>query len=417
LLFWWRQTGPTSALRYVGLFFALVCLAMGGLLQALQHYWHFALPDARVWYIVVLQGVLAALCVIARRRPAVSDGGLFILLAASLLVMAGFLYASGGHTNPLISLLLLPLAVSAALLHASATLILSVVALFAYSWLTRDFLPLGTDDAQGHRQVMRMHLLGMWVTFAMSVLVILAMIVPMAASLRRQREFISRQRETMLRDERLVALATFAASAAHQLGTPLATLTLLAEEIREQCQDQPDLAEDIGQMHRQIALCKDTLHGMMRRADSIRLGLATLQPVGLFLQGLREQFTLLRPDRSADLRCEVSENETILADDTLEQALLNLLDNAAKACQAAPTITACLQVDELLIRITDHGPGLPEHIEARFGEPFISSETGMGLGLFLSNATIQRLGGRLIIRTDSQGNHAEVHLPRQEQKS
>lgn len=415
MLFWWRETGPTGALRYVGLFFALVCLAMGGLLEALQQYWHFELPDLRVWYAVLLQGLLAVLCEFARRRLPVTEGSVFVLLAAALMVMSGFLYGSGGHTNPLISLLLLPLAVSAALLHASATLILSVVAMLAYSWLTRDFLPLGTDDAQGHRQVMRMHLLGMWVTFAMSVLVILAMIVPMAASLRKQREFISRQRETMLRDERLVALATFAASAAHQLGTPLATLTLLAEEVREQCHDKPDLVEDIGQMHRQIALCKDTLHGMMRRADSIRLGLTTLRPVSRFLQGLREQFTLLRPDRSANIHCDVSENETILADETLEQALLNLLDNAAKACQSAPIITAERHGGELLIRITDQGPGLPEHIEARFGEPFLPSQAGMGLGLFLSNATIQRLGGRLVIRTDSHGNHAEVYLPRQEQ--
>ncbi len=414
MLSWWRETGPVGALRYVGLFLALVCLAMAGLLQALQHHWQFDLPDTRVWYAVLAQAGLALACELARRRRPVTEGGFFVLLASSLVAMAGFLYASGGHTNPLISLLLLPLAVSAALLHWSATLILSVLAMLAYTWLTQHFLPLGSDTAQGHRQVMRMHLLGMWVTFGMSVLVILAMIVPMAASLRKQREFIARQRETMLRDERLVALATFAASAAHQLGTPLATLTLLADEVRDQCNDRPDLAADVAQMHRQIAVCKDTLHGMMRRADSIRLGLTTLQPVDAFLQRLREQFTLLHPDRAAQLVCRVDDHEHIQADETLEQALLNLLDNAAKACTDSPLLSAVADGDDLLIRITDRGPGLPQHMQARFGEPFVPSPAGMGLGLFLSNATIQRLGGRLSIRSDSTGNHAEVRLPRQE---
>ncbi len=394
------------------LFLALVAVVMTGLLWGLEHYWNFKLPEASIWWIVVAQGVLALVCEFSRRYFRPHEGLLFLLLIGSLCLMGIFLFASGGHTNPLISLLLLPLAVSAAMLHWIATLILSVSALVAYSWLTAHFLPLGSDDPVSHRQVMRMHFLGMWVTFGASVLVILSMIVPMAASLRRQRDFIARQREIMLRDERLVAMATFAASAAHQLGTPLATLTLLADDIRDACQDRQDLSEDVAQMHRQIALCKDTLGGMMRRADSIRLGLSSVQNVEALLQRLREQFTLLHPERSPVIARPLPGDALIRCDETLEQALLNLLDNAAKACSTAPRLSATVQPDHILIRITDDGPGLPTQIQARFGEPFLPSEAGMGLGLFLSNATIQRLGGALSIRTDTQGNHAEIRLPR-----
>jgi two-component system sensor histidine kinase RegB len=306
---------------------------------------------------------------------------------------------------------------SAALLSWQASACLALLVLVIYAGLMQFFVPLvpaGGGHHHGHDQLMQLHLFGMWVTFCLSVLLILVFVIPLAASIRRQKELIARQREQSLQDERIVAMATFAASAAHQLGTPLSTLSVLAEDLAEEFRENQQVQEDIALMAEQVALCKTTLHSMMRRADAIRRQERQRIAVAELLQHIRQQFNLLNPAREVVLETAPVDNVMVQSDETLEQALLNLLDNAARAADENPRMAMTVSGHQVCISITDRGPGVPEEIQQALGEPFVSTRDkneGMGLGLFLSHATINRLGGRLKMTTTRKGTRTEVWLP------
>ncbi|MDY6920957.1 MAG: ATP-binding protein [Pseudomonadota bacterium] len=354
-----------------------------------------------------------------RRRRALPEALPFWVLALSALNLAFYLYGSGGHTNPVISLLLVPLAISAVSQPWLRTLLLALMVMILYSLLTRYFIALeetsvaGTHHgSHGSDRLQRLHLVGMWLSFAVSVLLICALVIPLAASRRRQQQLIATQRETILRDEQLVALATFAASAAHKMATPLATLSVLVDDLGERPARDPEAEEDRRLMAQQIDLCKQILGDMMRRAEGLRENRPRRLAVAALIAELREQFNLLHPDRSLQVQNEVGPAFHVQGDATLVQALLNLLDNAVRVSEHTPEVRCQRQDNQLLIQIRDEGPGVPAAIRERLGQPFVSTrEEGLGLGLFLSHASIDRLGGKLSLRESDGGALMEVRLP------
>ena len=418
---WHQVLLGKDSLRYLANFFAIQSVVVAVFVAAFHFSWGFALPQRLLVLFLPAQFVVTLLVYrLALKLPQVKTWHYLLLLMVSVLMLGWFLHDSGGHTNPLISLLLVPLAMSAALLGWQASACLALVILAIYAGLMQVFIPLlpGGDGHQhhAHEQMMQLHLFGMWVTFCLSVLLILVFVIPLATSIRKQRELIARQREQSLQDERIIAMATFAASAAHQLGTPLSTLSVIAEDLADDFADNPALQEDLKTMTEQIALCKNTLHSMMRRADALRNQEQQERAVPEFLTHLREQFNLLNPSRTLRLQLpQVSPAPRIACDETLEQAILNLLDNAARASGDDPAMEFAVADGEVCIRILDTGPGLAPEVEQAIGQPYISTRPrneGMGLGLFLSHATINRLGGRLKISTGERGTCTEVWLPR-----
>lgn len=409
---WLQQSIQQKSFLYLSGYLMCVVLVM------LMTSWLLELRDSVTpwvfWGIVPLNALLSMLACFVAFRERLQRIDLYLLLIFfSSLLLSGFVYLSGGHTNPLISLLLVPVALSAVQLGWQATLIMSATVLFCYTFLTRYYIVLGEGGEHNHHQFMQFHLIGMWFTFALSVVLVLGLVLPLAQAARRQQSLIAQQRERMLQDEKLVTLATFAANAAHKLGTPLSTLAVLAEDLKEDLQDHPQWQEETELMQQQITVCKNTLHDLMRRADKLRSD--TREPVFVpdMISQLREQFTLLYPQRSVHVRTESDSNAlSVMADDTLNQALLNLLDNAAKACEDDPVMQVRKVNGNLNIRIFDHGPGIPDSIREHVGKPFITSrQDGLGLGLYLSHATLNRLGGTLKIQEAESGTVMEVVLP------
>lgn len=411
---WWQQTLQRNSLRYLTGYMGILLLVMIMTSLFLQGQ-DLKLP-AQSYGLLPAQGLLTlATLVIARRQHQVSVALYLVLLLASIALLDAYLYAAGGHTNPLISLLLVPLAMSAALLGWQATALLAVVVLLSYSVLTQFFLPLDQSDHHHHgAQFLQLHLAGMWLTFLISVLLVLGLVLPLALSSRAQQQLIARQREKMLQDERLIALATFAASAAHKLGTPLSTLAVLTEDLAQDLAGQPELQDDLDTMQQQIRICKSTLHDMMRRADNLRHDLHHPVAVHMLVEQLRQQFNLLHPSRSLQLDEQPVPAGHVAGGENLQMALLNLLDNAARESRSDPRLTIRQAGNRICLCIHDDGPGLPDAIRQHLGEPFNSGrENGLGLGLFLSHTTIDRLGGTLRLLPEEQGTRTEVWLPLQ----
>ncbi len=414
---WFKQPLPANSLTFLKWYMLLITASM--LVAAMSFHWQgYPLPSRLYWLAIPLQAISALIIAIAaqpNRQPRTDI--YLLLLLCSMLLLGWFLHDSGGHTNPLISLLLLPVAMASAILSWQASILMAACAIGIYTALTEFYLPLNSNlqGHESHQQFMQLHLLGMWITFGLSALLLLVLVQPLAASLRKQKERIAQQREDTLRDEQLIALATFSASAAHKMGTPLSTLSILVEDLKE-FHSNEEIRADLNTMESQIQLCKSTLHEMMRKAEHVRNETVSYIAADELLKQLQQQFTLLHPQLSLQVQKSVP-NIAIISTPTLEQALLNLLDNAAKASESNPKIWLEEQPQQVGIIIQDHGPGMAKNLQQEVGKPFLESgksNAGLGLGLFLSNATINRLGGTLKIHNNAQGTLAEVWLPKQE---
>lgn len=409
---------PAVGIRYLTVYNLALGLVMAIAALAMMRQ-GFQLPAVLVWGTVLAQAVLVAgLGWLSQRQPQEPDNLSLGILLISIVDLSVYLYATGGHTNPVISLLLVPLALSAVLLRWQKTLLLATIVVALYTLLTTYYMPLSVGHRDGahsslqHESFMQLHLLGMWLTFAVSALLICVLVIPLARSVRRQQQLISQQREKILQDEQLVALATFATSAAHNMGTPLSTLSILVEDFRELVEQHPDWQEDRDLMAQQIELCKTILQAMMRKADDLRHKPPQAVEVSRLLNQLREQFNLLHPQFSLALEPNTGTGLSVLADATLEQAILNLLDNAVRASGNAPELQVSHDEQRIVLRIQDSGPGIPERIQQQLGGPFVTStKGGLGLGLFLSHATVERLGGELTLHSSDQGTVMKISLP------
>ncbi len=337
-------------------------------------------------------------------------------LLFDILVLSALLFFSGGATNPLVSLLLPPVALAALALPARCVLLVGTAALGAYSALMLFYLPLPLPDAT---RATRLHLAGMWITFALSASMIAWFVVRMTQQLRERDAALAAAREQALRDERVMAMGTLAAGAAHELGTPLGTMALIAGELAHDAQ-QLDLPaqwhEDLALLRQQIGVCKQIITGLSRRAGAERLENSPRQRVDRWLEQVRQHWAAIRPQaESRQLIQGEGEIPEITADPRLEQALLNLLNNAAQA--AGP---GCIEIalnwtrDSLHLDIRDSGPGFPATVLAGVGQHgFGEHAHGSGVGLMLTRSALEQLGGSLnLSNPDTGGALARITLPR-----
>lgn len=259
-----------------------------------------------------------------------------------------------------------------------------------------------------------LHLMGMWFNFLVSAGVVGFFLTRMAAALRARERELAAAREASLRNEQILALGTMAAGAAHQLGTPLSTLAVL---LREMEMDHPHgpLAEDLALARQQVHHCKTTLTELLAHAGSARGESAGATHLTDWLNAMMDRWQLLRPSVNLDAHLD-GPDVAVLAERSLEQALLNLLDNAADAAQESQesiSLLAHWNQADCVIEIRDHGPGLDRETVERIGQPFISTKSGgLGIGLFLSNATLERFGGKVELHPHPNGGTlTRVTLP------
>jgi two-component system sensor histidine kinase RegB len=370
--------------------------------------WHVPIPGLPS--VLISHSLLTAMVFgMAGQKRFHNSGYYLLLLLISSALLGIFLFNSGGHTNPMISLLLLPVAMSTAILYWQATVLVAILVLALYALQTHYFVPLTPASAADWPKLMSLHLHGMWLTFVLSVAVLVGVILPLLTAVRRQQELLNAQREQRSKDERLIAMATFAASAVHQLGTPLSTLAVLTEDFQDL---QPEHQHDWQLMQQQIQLCKTILQSLLRRTEDLRYQQDQLLLAEDWLQRLRENFTLLHPHIQLPIDSDALPKRYLRTDETLDQAILNVLDNAIRASQQAPQLQIRSTDQQLCLRIIDQGSGISATLRQQLGQPFVSGRAdGTGLGLFLSHAAINRLGGQLSLSPTEKGTMTEIILP------
>jgi len=371
-----------------------------------------ALPQAPMFMVLAL---MAAFNAYVQWRAVgdepVSASELFGQLCVDLAALAILLYLSGGAANPLISFLLVPVAVAALSLPGALTAAIALLAIALYSLLMWQYLPLPVADAE---RATRLHLAGMWLTFVVSATMIAWFVARMTASIRERDNRLAAAREQALRDERMVALGALAAGAAHELGTPLATMAVLVGELEQDAGLDAATREDLAVVREQIALCKGIISGMAARAGTVRPEQVQVQDARAWLEGVRARWHTLRPRASSRLTLAGGAGvPRIVTEATLEQALVNVLNNAADASSGEIDIELGWDAAGLRIAVRDEGPGFPVQVLRQAGrEPLATRNGGAGIGLLLAFSAIERLGGRIALDNPAEGGaRVSIELP------
>ena len=245
----------------------------------------------------------------------------------------------------------------------------------------------------------------MWLNFALSAILISFFVVRMASAVRVQQDELNRRREEDLRDEQLLAVATQAAGTAHELGTPLSTMKVLLADLRQDAQARTAFGDDLDELYRQVNHCADILTSLRARSDLSRLHEPAALPAREYCRTLLDHWQLLRPESRSEIHIsDTLTEQQVRFHATIEQAIINVLNNAADASPDHLSINVSSNADHLVWQVNDRGEGLPEAALRALGKTFFSSKPdGMGLGLFLTHASIQRFGGTVTLAPRPEG--------------
>jgi len=370
--------------------------------------------------LVLILGGWAMLTVITwhrvRNHTHVPAYELLLLLLVDLMALTSLCYFSGGPTNPFVSLLLIPVATSAATPWRHITWLILGVALGCYTFLLFYYVPLQGLEHITILSDMNLHLGGMYVSFLLSASLIAYFVHKITSTLQQREKMLAATRERMLRDEHLIALGTLAASTAHELGTPLATAAILIGELDQRQGNDPQQQDRLATLRDQIYRCKHILSNLSRHAGNPRAESARLQPADVYLKNLLEEWQTIRPAVNLSYTYESAGTAPLLvADLTLSHAILTLLNNAADASPQDVRVRAAWDGHRLRLEIRDQGKGIDHALLQRLGQEPIGyrpGKQGLGVGLYLAQAVFSRMNSQLEIYNHPEGGAcAQVVLP------
>lgn len=411
---------------------ALRGIAVAAQLITLAAVWKL-LELALDWQTMLLTiAVLAAINLFTwlrlHKATPVSNLELFAQLGVDVIALTVLLYYSGGSTNPFVSLFLLPLVIAAATLPGRYTWRMAVLTTICYTFLMTFYVPLPVqhrastmNDMHGignmshdmvgmtQESIFNLHILGMWLGFVLSAAIIAWFVVQMAQAVRQRDEVLSRVREEILRNERIVALGMQAAGAAHEMATPLSTMSVVIGELQHDVASaQSALRGNLTILDDQVRACKRILDKILANAQDS--GMAMPRAVDILMADVLDEWQLLRPTAQYHYQSNSTQPAPLVhADATLHAALMNLLNNAADASPQPIEIRARWNSVNFTLEIGDQGPGLSEEAALKAGSAFFTTKKeGRGLGLFLANATIERMGGTVRLFNRAGGGATTV---------
>jgi len=385
---------------------------------------HLSLPLVPL---AALVGVTAlsnvALLYVVRTRPAsISPHLVAGVLAADTLVLCGLLYFTGGPSNPFSVLYLVQVTLAALVLGMRWAAALVALSAASYAFLFFANVPLAGMEHMHHGgSAFALHLQGMWAAFTLAAGLIAFFVTRLARALRERDEQLAAAQERAARNEKLASLSTLAAGAAHELGTPLATIAVAAKELARGAEalrgDAAEaLREDARLIREEVDRCRDIVQQMSARAGE-SLGEAP-ERVRLAAIGAAVR-ARLPEDRRALFDAEYTDPELVLVTPArgLAQALASLVKNAFEASAEGARVSLHAAQDGSSVRfvVSDTGSGIPAAQLARIGEPFFTTKppgSGMGLGVFLARAFVERLGGRFEIESaPGRGTRVTLLVP------
>jgi two-component system, sensor histidine kinase RegB len=384
-------------------------------------YWLLGLdvPLAPLFAIVGVE--LATNVALARwlaRPRAVAEWQLAAVMALDVVLLTGLLYWTGGPFNPFSFLYLVNIALAAVVLRARWTWMLVGLALLCFGGVLLEHRPLPIQHLDPEAYL-NLHQQGMWVAFGVAAAFIVHFLWRVTGALAERDRELSEARNLADRQERTASLATMAAGAAHELATPLGTIALVAKELERSLSREgaePSTVEDMRLIRQQVARCRlilDQMSGQAGRSAGEAIEVISVQAL------VKEATAEVRdaPPLEIDVDAETAARRLKIPPKAVAQALRNVLTNAQDASPADEPVRMAIRADDDRVRfwVRDRGRGMSEEVVERAGEPFFTTKPpglGMGLGLFLTSAVIEKLGGELSIDSwPGRGTEVTLAIP------
>ncbi|WP_082219313.1 ATP-binding protein [Massilia sp. NR 4-1] len=343
---------------------------------------------------------------------AVSNAELLLALLVDVASLTAQLYLSGGTTNPFVFLYLLQVILGAVLLDKWATWLIVAVTAACLAGLAAFSTPLTLPLDHG-RGIASLYVQGMLLCFLLDAALLVVFTSRIMQNLHTSAGKLADLRQRAAEEEHIVRMGLLASGAAHELGTPLATLAVILGDWRRmpEFSRNPDLLEEIALMQTQLQRCKSIVSGILLSAGETRGESSERTTINTFLSELAEEWRTSRPVKAFEFENHIEHDIGVVSDSTLKQMICNVLDNALEASPDWLRMQARVHGEMLELQVTDAGPGFAPAMLAQFGKPYQSSKgrPGGGLGLFLVVNVARMLGGAVTAGNRAEGG-ASVHL-------
>ena len=347
-----------------------------------------------------------------------SDKAAAGLLAYDIIQLAALLWLTGGLENPFAFLFLVPVTISATSLPRPTTVILANLTLGLATLLAFFHWPLPWGP-ESNFLVPPLYVAGLWTALLSGTLFSALYAGRIAWEARQMQDALVATEMVLAREQRLLALDGLAAAAAHELGTPLATIALVAKELKRELPDAERFAEDLDLLTSQAARCREILSRLSDREAQSDTMYQRLK-LSVMLAEIAE------PLRGAGILIAVSHEGEAMAEPVFRRnpavlyGLANLLENAVDFAESRVEVEARWTAAQVVLTIRDDGPGFSEEVYARLGDPFVTTRQGyetpepgeghegMGLGFFIAKTLLERSGAEVSLSNRKAPQHGAV---------
>ncbi len=397
----WVRLRTLLVLRWLAILGQTVTVVIAGLYLGLR-------VELGLCFLAIGAAVVSNLIamVIFPENQRLSDRDAMLTLLFDLSQLSFLLFLTGGLNNPFALLILAPVTISATALTVRSTAILAGIAVVMISLLAFFHIPLATSDGV-ILALPDLFVLGFWISIVIGILFLSAYARRVTLETHSMSQALLATQMALAREQKLTDLGGVVAAAAHELGTPLATIKLVSTELVEELEDRPDLKEDALLIRQQADRCRDILRSMGQAGkDDLHLRSA---PFGAVVREAAEPHAGRGVEVYFDFR-PVSDGDDaqpiVRRKPEIIHGLRNLVQNAVDFADGHVWVDGQWGGGTIRLRITDDGPGYPPDLLGRLGDPFLRRRTraeadprpgyeGMGLGLFIAKTLLERAGAKV----------------------
>ena len=386
-----------TVLRYIAIFGQFIAITI------VYYYLKLDFP-IKESYLVVFIGLLTNLFLQLKIKVnQLKDTYASFFLLYDLMQLSILLYLTGGIFNPFIILLIIPAIVSSTFLSMGTTIILSVITSFMLFLLTYFYLPLpGTDT--------NLFSFPSFYKFGIITSVLIGLIflsyfgIRFSGETKKRSKALNKLQEVIAKEYELESLGGQAAAAAHSLGTPLATISVVAKELKKEIGNNKEISTDIDLLISQVKRCSEILKKISKKQIEEDSFISSIK----FEDLLTEISSSFKETSSKNIELNFRNDLNkidIKRSPEIIYGLRNFIGNAIKFCKNEVKINLYSDYQMIKIEINDDGPGIPDDIISKMGEPYIRSKSkkvsfnsGLGLGSFLGKTLLERQGADLFFK-------------------
>jgi len=338
-----------------------------------------------------------------------------IFLVFDLIQLSILLYLTGGIFNPFCFLLIIPAIVSSTFLSMGTTIILGIITSVLLMVISFIHLPLPGED-MNLLHFPNFYKTGIVISIFIGLIFLSYFGIRFAGETKKRSEALNKLQEVISKEYELESLGGQAAAAAHSLGTPLATISVVAKELKKEIGSNTELSKDVDLLISQTKRCSEILKQISKKQIEEDIFLSSIK----FEDLLEEIISSFKETSSKEISLSVAKDEnkiSIQRTPEIIYGLRNFIGNAVKFSKSKVKINLFSDKNLIEIKINDDGPGIPEDIIKKIGEPYIkskskelSSNSGLGLGTFLGKTLLERQNAKLSFKRNSDLGGALISI-------